>query len=315
MTPLLPRGGRRGAREPAAALRARRRDRRAGADGRGSTSGRCSSGSIPAASRVDCSPSRRRRAFIAFDLLALGDEDYTPRPFRERRAALERALAARRAARPPDADHARRGARRATGSSVRGRRARRRDREGRRDALPAGQARDGEGQARPYRRLRARRLPAAQVGPDAIGSLLLGLYDDGDTPASQWADMFGGLLSVGVVGAFPMPRAGASCSPSSSRSSATSPTTPGAARAAAPTEAPRRRGQPLEPRQGPLVRPAPARARARGALRPHGGRALPAPAAVRPLAPRPRAGAPCGYAQLERPVRFELDGVLAGRAT
>ena len=30
---------------------------------------------------------------MAFDLLALGDEDLQPRPFRERRAALERALA------------------------------------------------------------------------------------------------------------------------------------------------------------------------------------------------------------------------------
>ncbi len=36
-------------------------------------------------------------SFIAFDLLALGDEDYTGRPFAERRAALERALADARA--------------------------------------------------------------------------------------------------------------------------------------------------------------------------------------------------------------------------
>ena len=33
-------------------------------------------------------------SFIAFDLLALGDDDYTPRPFSERRAALVEALAA-----------------------------------------------------------------------------------------------------------------------------------------------------------------------------------------------------------------------------
>jgi len=32
-------------------------------------------------------------SFIAFDLLALGDDDYTERPFAERRAALEHALA------------------------------------------------------------------------------------------------------------------------------------------------------------------------------------------------------------------------------
>ena len=32
-------------------------------------------------------------SFIAFDLLALGDDDYTQRPFSERRAALVDALA------------------------------------------------------------------------------------------------------------------------------------------------------------------------------------------------------------------------------
>ena len=32
-------------------------------------------------------------SFIAFDLLALGDDDYTVRPFSERRAALVEALA------------------------------------------------------------------------------------------------------------------------------------------------------------------------------------------------------------------------------
>ena len=35
--------------------------------------------------------------FVAFDLLALGDTDYTERPFSERRAALEDALATVRA--------------------------------------------------------------------------------------------------------------------------------------------------------------------------------------------------------------------------
>ena len=48
----------------------------------------------PAASRVRLLAERTPAAFIAFDLLALGDEDYMPRPFRERRVALERALAA-----------------------------------------------------------------------------------------------------------------------------------------------------------------------------------------------------------------------------
>jgi ATP-dependent DNA ligase len=43
-------------------------------------------------------------------------------------------------------------------------------------------------------------------GPDAVGSLLLGLHDDGHAGVAQWADMFGGLMSVGVVGAFPAAR-------------------------------------------------------------------------------------------------------------
>jgi ATP-dependent DNA ligase len=41
--------------------------------------------------------------------------------------------------------------------------------------------------------------------PDAIGSLLLGLYKDDAAPRSQWND-FTGLAPVGVIGAFPMAR-------------------------------------------------------------------------------------------------------------
>ena len=56
---------------------------------------------------------------------------------------------------------------------------------------------DVQDQARAHRRLRRRRLPRAQdAAPDAIGSLLLGLYDD-DGRAR---------VSVGVIGAFPMAR-------------------------------------------------------------------------------------------------------------
>jgi ATP-dependent DNA ligase len=47
----------------------------------------------PAQSRVRLLAEQTPASFIAFDLLALGDEDYTGRPFAERRAALERALA------------------------------------------------------------------------------------------------------------------------------------------------------------------------------------------------------------------------------
>jgi ATP-dependent DNA ligase len=51
----------------------------------------------PAVSRVTLLSQTTPASFIAFDLLALGDEDYTGRPFAERRAALEQALAGVRA--------------------------------------------------------------------------------------------------------------------------------------------------------------------------------------------------------------------------
>ena len=47
----------------------------------------------PADSRVQMLAKKTPAAFIAFDLLALGDDDYTQRPFTERRAALVEALA------------------------------------------------------------------------------------------------------------------------------------------------------------------------------------------------------------------------------
>jgi ATP-dependent DNA ligase len=47
----------------------------------------------PAASRVNKLAQETPASFVAFDLLALGDEDLTPKPFSERRAVLEGALA------------------------------------------------------------------------------------------------------------------------------------------------------------------------------------------------------------------------------
>ena len=47
----------------------------------------------PADSRVRMLAEQTPASFIAFDLLALGDDDYTQRPFSERRAALVDALA------------------------------------------------------------------------------------------------------------------------------------------------------------------------------------------------------------------------------
>src|SRR5919112_4878961 len=48
----------------------------------------------PAVSRVTLLSQQTPASFVAFDLLALGDDDLTGRPFSERRAALEKALAA-----------------------------------------------------------------------------------------------------------------------------------------------------------------------------------------------------------------------------
>ncbi|MCU1376415.1 MAG: hypothetical protein JWO68_3701, partial [Actinomycetia bacterium] len=47
----------------------------------------------PAASRVKMLAEETPASFVAFDLLALGDDDLTERPFAERRALLEQALA------------------------------------------------------------------------------------------------------------------------------------------------------------------------------------------------------------------------------
>src|SRR5215210_1140859 len=52
----------------------------------------------PAASRIKMLAETTPASFVAFDVLALGDDDLRSRPFRERRAILEQALGA---AEPP----------------------------------------------------------------------------------------------------------------------------------------------------------------------------------------------------------------------
>ncbi|HMS37883.1 MAG TPA: ATP-dependent DNA ligase, partial [Arachnia sp.] len=47
----------------------------------------------PAASRIAKLSTETPASFVAFDLLALGQENYVEKPFRERREALERVLA------------------------------------------------------------------------------------------------------------------------------------------------------------------------------------------------------------------------------
>jgi ATP-dependent DNA ligase len=160
----------------------------------------------PAVSRVRMLAGKTPATFIGFDLLALGDEDCTGRPFQERRALLEEALA--RAAPPVhltpvtrDAAVAREWFDVFEGAGLDGVIAKREDDRyvpGKRVMAKIKHVRTADCVLAGYR-------PHKSI-PDAVGSLLLGLYDDGSTPASHWADMFGGLMSVGVVGAFPAAR-------------------------------------------------------------------------------------------------------------
>ena len=154
----------------------------------------------PAASRVNMLATQTPAHFVAFDLLALGDEDFMDRPFRERRAALENALAE---VAPPihltrataDREVATRWFSQFEGAGLDGLIAKtpastyqpdkrvmfkiKHDRTA--DCVVAGY--------RPYK------TSSAKTGDDAIGSLLLGLYN-----------VDGKLASVGVIGAFPMER-------------------------------------------------------------------------------------------------------------
>jgi ATP-dependent DNA ligase len=155
----------------------------------------------PAASRVKMLSETTPARFVAFDLLASGDDDYSGRPFAERRAELERILADVPAPihlTPITTD----------------------------PAVAAGWFDDFEGagldgvvakpQALPYLpdkrvmfKIKHERTADCVVagyrthksGPDAIGSLLLGLYDHDGRYGEP-----GNLMSVGVIGAFPAAR-------------------------------------------------------------------------------------------------------------
>jgi ATP-dependent DNA ligase len=175
----------------------------------------------PAASRIAMLAERTPARFVAFDLLALGDDDLMERPFADRRARLEEVLAVGGPGGPggsgrsggdlrvhltpltDDPALGRRWFEQYEGAGLDGLIAKRRDltyqpdkrlmtkikHERTADCVVAGY--------RPYKR-----------DPQAIGSLLLGLYDDPANPRvpdemRSWTD--GSLLtSIGVIGAFPM---------------------------------------------------------------------------------------------------------------
>ncbi len=149
----------------------------------------------PADSRVRLLAEQTPAAFVAFDLLAAGDEDCTERPFAERRAALEEALAA---AGPPvyltpaTADYGVAGEwfRQFEGAGLDGLVAKPLDgtyQPDKRAMFKVKHERTADCVVAGYR--------PHKSGPDAVGSLLLGLYNDD-----------GQLASVGVIGAFPMAR-------------------------------------------------------------------------------------------------------------
>ena len=149
----------------------------------------------PAASRVTMLSERTPASFVAFDLLALGDQDLTGRPLVERRAALETALAGTRAPihlTPATGDPA---VAQEWFEQFEG------------AGLDGVVAKPLEGRYEPDKRtmfkIKHQRTADCVVAgyrlhkgsEDAIGSLLLGLYND-----------LGELASVGVIGAFPLAR-------------------------------------------------------------------------------------------------------------
>ncbi|WAP52414.1 ATP-dependent DNA ligase [Arthrobacter sp. ATA002] len=149
----------------------------------------------PAASRVKLLAEQTPAAFAAFDLLALGDTDYLDRPYAERRAALEEALADAQApvyltATTTDPETAQRWFGEFEGAGLDGIVAKPLDgpyQPGKRTMAKFKHERTADCVLAGYR--------VHKSGPDAVGSLLLGLYNDD-----------GELTNVGVAGAFTMAR-------------------------------------------------------------------------------------------------------------
>src|SRR5689334_9121363 len=147
----------------------------------------------PAASRVKLLSEQTPASFVAFDLLAIGDEDLTERPFAERRARLADVL---KNAQPPvhitpatdDLPTARRWFAEFEGAGLDGLIAKARDltyQPDKRVMTKIKHKRTADCVVAGYR--------VHKSADNRIGSLLLGLYDER-----------GVLASVGVIGAFPI---------------------------------------------------------------------------------------------------------------
>ncbi|WKG03194.1 ATP-dependent DNA ligase [Mycolicibacterium sp. HK-90] len=147
----------------------------------------------PAASRVRMLAEQTPAAFVAFDLLALDDVDYTGRPFEQRRAALAAALTEsgptfHLTPATTDLPTAQRWFTEFEGAGLDGVIAKPLDlryQPDKRAMFKVKHQRTADCVVAGYR--------LHKSGADAVGSLLLGLYADD-----------GSLASVGVIGAFPM---------------------------------------------------------------------------------------------------------------
>jgi ATP-dependent DNA ligase len=149
----------------------------------------------PAASRIKLLSEQTPARFVAFDLLALDQVDYTPEPFEKRRSILEEAMAG---AEPPI---------HLTPATRNHQLAQQWFSQFEGAGLDGVVAKPLNGTYQPDKRtmfkIKHQRTADCVVagyrvhksGPDSIGSLLLGLYkDDGE------------LANVGVIGAFPAAR-------------------------------------------------------------------------------------------------------------
>jgi ATP-dependent DNA ligase len=149
----------------------------------------------PAASRVTLLAGQTPASFVGFDLLAIGDDDVTNRPFAERRALLEQVFSSSRAPvhitpATTDRETALTWFSEFEGAGLDGIVAKPLDgtyQPDKRVMFKIKHARTADCVVAGYR--------LHKSGPEAIGSLLLGLY------ATD-----GSLASVGVIGAFTMAR-------------------------------------------------------------------------------------------------------------
>ncbi len=159
----------------------------------------------PAASRVDLLAARTPATLIAFDLLAIGDEDLRPMAFRERRQRLESL--------EPATDSvfltpltreiavAREWFVAFQGAGVDGIIAKHPDstyQPGKRVMAKLKHDRTADCVVVGYRTHKSSR--------DEVGSLLLAVYAEDGGPGEEWKAMFGGLIPIGVAASFPAAR-------------------------------------------------------------------------------------------------------------